>query len=125
MLTLCDGDCGLGAMTMMLGAPRSFHARSELRLELNDYFPLRIGTPWMHDIMVACQELCQEDVILYRTGDLGVIAAPTAAAPAVADLAVETAEHKLVLRPDEETFVAMRLASQLDDDVGLDSFTAQ
>jgi hypothetical protein len=68
--------------------------------------------------MVACQELRQEDVQLYRSGDGGVIGAPITPAPAVADIACATAEHKDVdvVAPDEETFAAMRWASKLDDE---------
>ena len=71
----------------------------------------------MLDLMVACQELQMEDVILYRSGVVVVIDAPSAPAPAVAAMAIETAEHKVDLVPDEETFAAMRWASKLADDV--------
>ena len=70
----------------------------------------------MHDVMAACQELRYEDLETYRSGDAQIIAAPTAPAPAVADLAVAAAEQKDVVTPDEETFAAMRWASKLDDD---------
>ncbi len=61
----------------------------------------------MHDIMVVCQELENDDVILYRSGVVVLNDAPTAPAPAVAALAVETAEHRVVLIPDDETFSAL------------------
>ena len=28
----------------------------------------RLREPWMHDLMAACQEIRQEDVVLYRSG---------------------------------------------------------
>ena len=57
----------------------------------------------MHDIMVACQELRQEDVTLYRSGDANILAASTAPASAVADPALAAVEQKDVVTPDEET----------------------
>ena len=116
LASVVDGDCAFDVMTMMLGIPPSWSARKDLRIELSDYLIARIGEPWLHDFMVACQELRQEAVSLYRSGDAKILAAPTAPAPAVADLAVAAAEQKDVVTPDEETFAAMRWASNLDDD---------
>ncbi len=116
LASVLDGDCALDVMTMMLGIPPSGSARNDLRIELSDYLMARIGEPWLHDIMVACQELRQEDVSLYRSGDAKILAAPTAPAPAVAESAVAAVEQKEVVTPDEETFAAMRWASKLDDD---------
>jgi hypothetical protein len=114
--SVMDGDCALDVMTMMLGIPPSEAARKELRIDISDYLIARIGEPWLHDIMVACQELCAEDLHLYKSLAVGVIAAPTAPAPAVADLAGATAEHKDAVPPDDETIAAMRWSSKLDDD---------
>ena len=84
--SVLDGDCAFDVMTMMLGIPGSFAARKDLRIEVSDYLISRIGEPWMHDIMVACQELRLEDVKLYRSGGVEMVAAPPSApAPAVAD----------------------------------------
>ena len=66
--------------------------------------------------MVACQELRQEDVDLYRSGDAKILAAPTAPAPAVADLALAAPAVADVVTPDEEVVGAMRWASKLEDD---------
>ena len=85
MASILNGDCALDVMTIMLGIAPSASARSGLRRELSDYLIERIGEPWMHDIMVACQELRQQDVSLYRSGNATILAAPTAPAPAVAD----------------------------------------
>ena len=85
MTSILNGDCGLDVMTIMLGIAPSASARSGLRIELSDYLIERIGEPWIHDIMVACQELRQEDVDLYRSCDAKILAPPTAPAPAVAD----------------------------------------
>ena len=116
MLSVLHGDGAFDVMTIMLGIPVSVSARKDLRIEISDYLIARIGEPWLHDLMVACQELEKADVILYRSGEVVVIDAPTAPAPAFADLAVETAEHQVVLAPDAETFSAMRWASKLNDD---------
>ena len=35
--------------------------------EVSDYLIQRAGEPWMHDLMVNCQELVGEDVLLYRS----------------------------------------------------------
>ena len=61
-----DGDCGVDVMTMMLGMPQNKDARSALRVEISDYLIARVEEMWMHDLMVACQELRQEDVTLSR-----------------------------------------------------------
>ena len=115
--SVVDGDCGLDVMTMMLGIAASFSARKDLRIEISDYLINRIGEPWLHDLMVACQELRQEDVVLYRSGDPAAstdetdIATPTA----VADPAAST-DETIETPVDEETFAAMRWASKLQDD---------
>jgi hypothetical protein len=120
MATSMDGDCAFDVMTIMLGISPSSSARKDLRIELSDYLIERIGEPWLHDVMVACQELRQEDVYLYRSGSpnvLGTPAVPAAPATAVADLVIVAAtEQKDVVTPDAETFDAMRWASKLDDD---------
>ena len=100
--TVVDGDCGLDVMTMMLGIAASFSARKDLRIEISDYLIARIGEPWLHDVMAACQELCQEDVNLYRKGDTQIVAAAIAPPTAVAEpaaLADETTEKKLMRKP--------------------------
>ena len=119
MASVLDGNCAFDVMTMMLGIPPSASARNDLRIEISDYLIARIGEPWMHDILVACQELEYEDVQTYRSGDGQIIAAPPAPAPAVADLAVpaQAVADLAVASPDEETVAAMRWASRLKDDV--------
>ena len=116
MATVLDGDCAFDVMTMMLGMPSTTSVRNELRIELSDYLIERIGDSWLHDIMVACQELCKEDVDLCRSWDVKIIAAPTAPAPAVADPALSVVEQNEIVTPDEETFAAMRWVSKLEDD---------
>jgi hypothetical protein len=114
--TVLDGDCAVDAMLHMLCIPSAVASRNDLRIELSDYLIARIHEPWLHDVMVACQELEGADVSLYRSGDCHIIATPTAPAPAVADLAVAAAEQQDDVTPDEETFAALRWASKLDDD---------
>ena len=116
--TVMDGDCALDAMTMMLGIPPSAGGRSDLRVEISDYLIQRISEPWMQDILVACQEITQADLLMSRScvAPCGrSVAAPAEPAPAVADLAVVPAEPKDIVQPDDETFAAMRWASKLDD----------
>ena len=116
LASVLDGDCALDVMTMMLGIPPSAAARADLRIELSDYLIARLMETWMHDVMVVCQELRLEDVNLYRSGGVSILAAPTAPAPAVAESAVAAVVQKEVVAPDEETFAAMRWASRLNDD---------
>ena len=110
--TVLDGDCALDVMLTMLGIPSTLAARTDLRIELSDYLISRIGQPWLLDLMVACQELRQEDVVLYRSGPCEVIVIPSAPAPAASEVAIAgTAVEDSP--PDEETFAAMRWASRL------------
>ena len=113
--SVVDGDCGLDVMTMMLGIAASFSARKDLRIEISDYLITRIGEPWLHDLMVACQELLQEDVVLYRSGDTQIVDTAIATPTAVADPAAST-DETIETPVDEETFAAMRWASKLQDD---------
>ena len=116
--SVVDGDCGLDVMTMMLSIAASEGARKDLRIEISDYLITRIGEPWLLDLMVACQELCQEDVDLYRQGETTIVAAAIAAPTAVAEPSaptVETTETTV----DEETVAAMRWASKLQDDASV------
>jgi len=120
MISVGDGDCALDVMTMMLGIPRSFEARKDLRIELSDYLIARINDSRVHDLMVACQELCQEDLNDFRAGDdILTIDAPTTPAPAVADTAVAAAEQKHCegWTPDDFcSAAAMRWVSKLCND---------
>ena len=68
LASVMDGDCAFDVMTMMLGVPSSFSARKDLRTDISDYIISRIPEPWFLDLMVACQELELDDVILYRSG---------------------------------------------------------
>ena len=114
--TVLNGDCALDVMTMMLGIPSTPSTRAELRIDISDYLIDRIREPWLHDIMVACQELHKDDVTLHRSSDGTLLASPTAPAPAVADPAVAAVEEKDVVTPNEEIFAAMRGVSKLSDD---------
>jgi hypothetical protein len=59
--TVADGDCALDVMSLMLGKPQSFACRNALRIEISEYLMLRIGEPWMQELMVALQEVEGED----------------------------------------------------------------
>ena len=114
MASVVDGDCGLDVMTMMLGIAPSAEARADLRIEISDYLIARIGETWLHDLMVACQELPHEDVKLYREWGCGTITPPIAPAPAAAELVVAVAEDAEPI--DEAAFAAMRWATHLNND---------
>ena len=125
--SVVDGDCGLDVMNMMLEQPGSFDARRRLRLEISDYLLDRIREPWLHDLMVACQELPGELVTKARSAwsagfeAPAVVAparveAPAVAAPAVAEISEEPETSLMLAKPDEETYAAMRWASKLGND---------
>ena len=94
-----NGDCGLDTMTLVLGIPQSTQARTDLRIELSDCLLARGGDHWMYDIMVACQELDAEELLLC-TSVPSTFVAPTAVAPAVAERASVPAVADLAVAPE-------------------------
>ena len=114
--TVADGDCGLDVMCLMLGQPQSLACRTALRIEISDYLILRIGEPWMQELMVALQEIEGEDLKKNKLGGANILAAPSAPAPAFVEPAKESADPQDVAAPTEETFEAMRWASRLESD---------
>ena len=90
-----------------------------MRIEISEYLIARISDPWMHDIMVALQELEQKAVYLYRSHGTQLVTAPEAAPTAVAEPIALTAMDEDRVKPDEETFAAMRWASKLADDASV------
>jgi len=119
--TVVDGDCGPDVMNMMNGQSSSRAARDEMREAISDYLMARIGERWMHELMAACQELDRKDVNeLWSGGAQTPVTLPIAQPPAVAAPAeaCDLNEEDLILavKPDEETFAAMRWASKLGDD---------
>ena len=116
MPTVLDGDCAFDVQTMMLGMDANFESRKALRIELSDYLLDRIGEPWMHDIMAACQELGWDDVQLLGSGATNVPPKPIATPSAVAAVIADPLVVAEVAKPDEETFEAMRWASKLAND---------
>ena len=68
--TVCDGDCGLDVMCLILGIERSLYERNSLRAELSDYLLRRLHLPWMIDILSVTQELNPDDVKLARSDDV-------------------------------------------------------
>ena len=117
MRTVCDGDCGLDVMNMMLELPQSFVTRKQLREELSDYLLERIGKPWMLELLVAAQELDDKDVKLSSShASPSEPPAPEAAVAAPTAAAEEEGEHEQVT---EETLSAMRWASNLGEDANV------
>ena len=114
--TVCDGDCALDVMTLMLGQPQTLACRTALRTEISDYLISRIGETWMQEMMVALQELQIEDFNASISGGTQIREVPSAPAPASVEPAEECAHPEDDAAPTEETFEAMRWASQLEND---------
>ena len=55
--TVMDGDCGPDVACMMLGIAQTLENRTSLRKEVSDYLLERHACPWMHQLLVVCQEL--------------------------------------------------------------------
>jgi hypothetical protein len=120
LATVINGDCGFDVMDMMLGRESTLSSRSDVRIAISDYLLTRISEPWMHELMVACQELEQDDVAKLVPGYTGSILAlsigsPSAVAAPVEEVA-DPAEEHVTVQPDEETFAAIRWVSKLGDD---------
>lgn len=65
--TVCDGNCGIDLMAMMLQKPQNAETRKWLREELYDFGVRRWDEPWLHDMLVVTQELTLEEVRAYRS----------------------------------------------------------
>ena len=65
--TVCDGNCGVDLMAMMLQKPLNPETRSWLRQELYEFGVRRWDEPWLHDVLVVTQELESEAVQAYRS----------------------------------------------------------
>ena len=65
--TVMDGDCGADCGCQMLGISQTADERRQLREEVSDYLIQRIEAPWMHDLMVLCDELPGEELLLHRS----------------------------------------------------------
>ena len=139
--TVCDGDCGLDVMNLMLGLPQSFDTREALRAEMSDYFLERMHEQWMLDMLCVAQELDDRDVALYQrylsraaihptavaadaptaVAEAAAVADPTAVSEPPADTAIATmaAEEDQDAVVTEEMLEAMRWASNLNHDPSL------
>ena len=62
-----DGDCGIDTACMMLGLPQTSANRNALRQEIADYSLDRAESPWLHQLLVVCEELRVEDLEHYRS----------------------------------------------------------
>ena len=114
--TVCDGDCGLDVMSLMLGEQRTLDGRTDVRIDISDYLFDRVGEPWMQDLMAALQEVDQADITASRSESTKPLAAPSAPAPSCEEPAHDSADLKDVAAPTEETFIAMRWACQLQSE---------
>ena len=65
--TVMDGDCGIDTACMMLGLPQTSANRNALRQEIADYLLERAESPWLHQLLVVCEELLVEDLEHYRS----------------------------------------------------------
>ena len=110
--TVCDGDCGLDVMCLIMGAERSLHERTSLRVELSDYLLQRLHLLWMIDILSVTCELESEDVMLARSDEIQVGQELDAFETAVAAIARDDELEPV----SEEAMDAMRWASKIEDD---------
>ena len=60
--TVMDVDCGIDTDCMMLGLPQTSANRNALRQEIADYLLDRAERPWLHQLLVVCEELRVEDL---------------------------------------------------------------
>ena len=67
MGTVCDGNCGIDLMAMMLQRPQDVSTRARIRQELFQYGMDRWREEWLHDMLVVTQELEQEAVTAHRS----------------------------------------------------------
>ena len=65
--TVCDGNCGIDLMAMMLERPQNAETRKWIREELYEFGVRRWDEPWFHDLLVVTQELRLEAVQAYRS----------------------------------------------------------
>ena len=90
--TICDGDCGPDTACVMLALPRTLANRTALRNEVATYLLDRRDAPWMHDLLVALQELDAATVAAFRSGGVSsqlVELVELDPAPAATGLAME------------------------------------
>ena len=115
--SVLDGDCAFDTMLMMLGKASNTESRKQIRQDIGDYLLDRIGEFWIHDIMVATQELDPGDVEKAKLCNSQLsLAAPEAPSAAVADKNEDAIVLVAEATVDEETFAAMRWASKLTID---------
>ena len=60
------GECGIDTDCMMLGIPQTSANRDALRRDISDYVLDRMEAPWLHPLLVVCEELRVEDLENYR-----------------------------------------------------------
>ena len=117
--SVLDGDCAFDTMLMMLGKASNTESRKQMRLDISDYLLDRIGEVWIHNIMVATQELDPGDVdkakLCNKSSQLS-LAAPDAPSAAVADKVEDAMVLVADATVDDETFAAMRWATKLTID---------
>ena len=83
--TVMDGNCAFDAISQMLAtlSVQTPQSRQSLRCDLSKYFIDRAKAPWMHDLLVSCQEIEEMHLESYRLSlSSGPSDAPPPAAPA-------------------------------------------
>ena len=68
--TVMDGDCGPDVACMMLGIAQTRENRTSLRKEVSDYLLERHACPWIHQLLVVCQEL---DVEVFENSKMIIV----------------------------------------------------
>ena len=69
--TAADGDCGPDTACIMLSRPQTLQERRKLRHEVADYLRERYNEPWMHELLVVCQEMPIEWMHDFRSSGAG------------------------------------------------------
>ena len=75
VMTICDGDCGVDAMCVLVGSQRNIRVRMQLRRAMRDFIHNVIDDPDWQRVFKACQEV-DEDVDDVDDVDCPMVGAP-------------------------------------------------
>jgi len=107
--SVVNGDCGPDVMCQMLGENLTGENFLRVRTELSEYLLARWRTHWMHNLLVACAEIDQDDLNCYRsTQDAAPpppAVPPAAPGPATPPPFVDAINLDDLDLPDDDTIV--------------------
>ena len=112
--------CGIDVMCHMVGAPHPRAERHMLRQDISDSLLLRLREPWVHDLMVACQEVDMEDARCCRSsGHNDAVDVPAVATESDSAVAAKsdsaTGEYQHASASAMVPTIAATIASHLSD----------